>query len=406
MAAGRAAECGARVLLLEKTPRLGNKLRLTGKGRGNITNESDLAEFVTHFGESGPFLYGAFARFFVQDLIAFFNHRGVSTTVERGGRVFPVSNDARHVVAALEGYLVVNGVDLRFRSSVDRLLVEGGRIRGVEMKGRALPCAAAVLATGGASYPRTGSTGDGYRLAAEVGHRIVPIRPALVPLALREPWAGTLQGLSLRNVQVTALLGGRPIAQELGEMLFTHYGVSGPIILTMSRRVVDALPTDQVILSLNLKPEITAEELDRRIQLELEGRRHKSFRNILAGLIPTRMTDVFVMLLGIAGGKPAHRVTSSERKRLRALLQDLRLTVDHARPIAEAIITAGGVATEEIHPRSMESRLVKGLFFCGEVIDVDADTGGYNLQAAFSTGYLAGEAAARSIIAPAIEAMR
>jgi predicted Rossmann fold flavoprotein len=403
MAAGRAAECGARVLLLEKTPRLGNKLRLTGKGRCNITNDADLATFVAHFAESGPFLYGAFARFFVHDLISFFNQRGVPTTVERGGRVFPVSNDARQVVAALEGYLAVNGVELRFRSPVDRLLIEAGRVKGVESRGRVVPCAAAVLATGGASYPRTGSTGDGYRLAAEVGHRIVPIRPALVPLALREPWAGTLQGLSLRHVQVSALFYGRPMAQEFGEMLFTHFGVSGPIILTLSRRVVDALPEGQVVLSINLKPALTAEELDRRLQLELEEGRHKFFRNVLAGLMPAKMSDVFVTLLGISGDKLAHRVTSPERKRLRALLQDLRLTVDHPRPIAEAIITAGGVATQEINPRTMESQVVKGLFFCGEVIDVDADTGGYNLQAAFSTGYLAGEAAARSVAATAIE---
>jgi predicted Rossmann fold flavoprotein len=404
MAAGRAAECGARVLLLEKTPRLGNKLRLTGKGRSNITNESDLAEFVAHFGKSGPFLYGAFARFFVQDLISFFNARGVSTTVERGGRVFPVSNDARQVVAALEGYLATNGVEVRFRSPVDRLLIEGGRIHGVEAKGRVVPCAAAVLATGGASYPRTGSTGDGYRLAAEVGHRIVPVRPALVPLVLREPWVCTLQGLSLRHVLVTALLDGRPMAQEFGEMVFTHYGVSGPTILTLSRRVVDALAEGQVVLSVNLKPALTAEELDRSLQGELEELGRKHLRNVLASLMPKRMTDVFVMLLGISGEKPAHRITSSERKRLRALLQDLRLTVDHARPVAEAIVTAGGVATEEINPRTMESRLIEGLFFCGEVIDVDADTGGYNLQAAFSTGYLAGEASARSMAASAVEA--
>ena len=398
MAAGRAAECGAHALLLEKTPRLGNKLRLTGKGRCNITNEAELSEFVVHFGATGRFLYGAFSRFFVKDLTAFFNQRGVPTMVERGGRVFPVSNDARQVVGALEGYLAVNGVQVRFRSPVEHLLTADGRILGVRVAGHVLPCAATVLATGGASYPRTGSTGDGYRLAAEVGHHIVPIRPALVPLVAREPWVSQLQGLSLRNVQVTLLLEGKPIAQDFGEMLFTHFGVSGPTILTLSRKAVDALPRGQVALSINLKPALTAEELDRRLQQELylrQGRRR--LHNILAELLPARMIGAVAALLGISPDKPGSQVSASERKRLRALLQDLQVTIEGPRPIAEAIVTAGGVDTTEIDPRTMESRLVRGLFFCGEVMDVDADTGGYNLQAAFSSGYLAGESAARCV---------
>ncbi len=397
MAAGRAAECGAHVLLLEKTPRLGNKLRLTGKGRCNITNEAELPEFIEHFGATGRFLYGAFSRFFVRDLTAFFNQRGVPTTLERGGRIFPVSNDARQVVGALEGYLAVNGVDVHYRSPVERLLIGDGRILGVQVAGHVLPCAATVLATGGASYPRTGSTGDGYRLAAEVGHHIVPIRPALVPLVARERWVSELQGLSLRNVQVTLLLGGKPIARDFGEMLFTHFGVSGPTILTLSRRAVDALPRGQVTLSINLKPALTGEELDRRLQQELDAKGRRRLHNILAQLLPVRMVGVVAAILGIAPDKPGSQVSASERKRLRALLQDLRVSIEGPRPIAEAIVTAGGVDTTEIDPRTMQSRLVRGLFFCGEVMDVDADTGGYNLQAAFSSGYLAGEAAALSV---------
>lgn len=397
MAAGHAAECGAGVLLLEKTPRLGNKLRLTGKGRCNITNETELAEFVAHFGVGGPFLYGAFSRFFVQDLVAFFNQRGVPTTVERGGRVFPVSNDAYQVVAALEGYVTLKGVEVRLKSPVERLLLEGGSIRGVQVKGHAIPAAVVILATGGASYPRTGSSGDGYRLAAESGHHIVPIRPALVPLVVGERWVGALQGLSLRNVEATLLLDDEPIAYESGEMLFTHFGVSGPIVLTLSKRAVDALPKGRVTLSINLKPALTAEEMDRRLQGDLEKRGRQQLRNVLAGLLPGKMVDAFVALLGIPANKPGHQINARERRRLAALLQDLRMTVTAARPIDEAIVTAGGVETAEIDPRSMASRLIEGLYFCGEVIDVDADTGGYNLQAAFSTGYLAGESAARAV---------
>jgi len=396
MAAGRAAECGADVLLLEKTPRLGNKLRLTGKGRCNITNEAELSEFITHFGETGRFLYGAFSRFFVQDLCAFFDQFGVPTVVERGGRVFPVSNDARQVAAALEGYLVVNGVRIRRRSPVEQLLIQERQVLGVQVRGRTTRSAAVIVATGGASYPRTGSNGDGYRLAAEVGHHIVPIRPALVPLVTKEQWVSALQGLSLRNVQVTLFLNEAQIGQGLGEMLFTHFGVSGPIVLTLSKRAVDALAQGRVHLSINLKPALSSEELNRRLQRELEAHGRRQLRNILTALLPGRMVNVFVTLLGIPADKRSHQITAAERQRITALLQDLRVTITGSRPIAEAIITAGGVDTTEIDPRTMESRLIKGLFFCGEVIDVDADTGGYNLQAAFSTGYLAGESAARA----------
>jgi predicted Rossmann fold flavoprotein len=397
MAAGRAAECGAQVLLLEKTPRLGNKLRLTGKGRCNVTNQAELADFVAHFGETGRFLYSPLSRFFVQDLLTFLNQRGVATTVERGGRVFPTSNDARQVTAALEGYLAVNSVQVRLKSPVEQLLVQDGSIYGVQVRGHTISSPAVILASGGASYPRTGSSGDGYRLAAEVGHRIVPIRPALVPLVAQEPWVSALQGLSLRNVQATLLLDDKPLAQEFGEMLFTHFGVSGPIILTLSRRAVQALERGRVSLSLNLKPALTREELDQRLQREFEEGGRKQLHNALATLLPAKMIDAFVTLSRIPASKPSHQITAGERRYLLALLQDLRMTITGSRPLDEAIITAGGVDTSEIDPRTMQSRIIRGLFFSGEVIDVDADTGGYNLQAAFSTGYLAGESAAHAV---------
>jgi len=394
MAAGRAAECGADVLLLEKTPRLGNKLRITGKGRCNVTNVAQLSEFVMHFGGTGRFLYGALSRFFVNDLRAFLEERGVPTRVERGGRVFPVSEDARQVTAALEGYLVLNGVRVRRRHPVERVLVDGQRVMGVEACGRASDGCAVVLATGGASYPRTGSSGDGYRLAAELGHRILPIRPALVPLVAQEPWVRELQGLSLRNVEVTLLLENEPIAQQFGEILFTHFGVSGPVVLTLSKQAVDAMAKGQVSLSVNLKPALPAEEMDQRLQRKLDQHGRQQVLRILTQLLPKRMTQLMLDLAGIPADKRGNQVNAAERQSLASLLQDLRLTVEGARPIDEAIVTAGGVDTREINPRTMESKIVEGLFFCGEVIDVDADTGGYNLQAAFSTGRLAGESAA------------
>ncbi|MGQ9493702.1 MAG: NAD(P)/FAD-dependent oxidoreductase [Anaerolineae bacterium] len=395
MAAGRAAQCGADVLLLEKTPRLGNKLRLTGKGRCNLTNKAELSEFIAHFGETGHFLYGAFSRFFVEDLLSFFHELGVPTVAERGGRVFPVSNDAHQVADALERYLEISGVRIQRRCPVEHLVIGEKQIQGVQVKGCTIPGDAVVLATGGASYPRTGSSGDGYRLAAEVGHHVVPIRPALVPLLTKETWVRALQGLSLRYVQITLFVDEEPVAQECGEMLFTHFGVSGPAILTLSKRAVDGMSKGQVSLSINLKPTLSAEELDERLQQVLNAHGRQQLHNFLDAFLPSKMVPLFLTLLDIPADKPGHQITATERRRIVTLLRDFRLTITGCRPISEAIVTAGGVDTKEINPRTMESRLIKGLYFCGEVIDVDADTGGYNLQAAFSTGYLAGESATR-----------
>jgi hypothetical protein len=398
MAAGRAAECGADVVLLEKTPRLGNKLRLTGKGRCNITNQSDLSDFIAHFHETGPFLYGALSRFSVADLLAFLEARGVATVVERGGRVFPASNDARQVVDAFEGYLVGTRVRVLRNHPVEQVLLQDGRVRGVASRGRELSASAVILAAGGSSYPRTGSTGDGYRLAAAVGHSIVPVRPALVPLVVANEWIEHLQGLSLRNVEATVLLDEETIARQSGEMLFTHFGVSGPIILSLSKTAVDALSRGRVVLSLNLVPGASIEDLDARLRHELEKQGRRRLGSTLATIVPSSMVGVITALLHVPPDKVGHQITAAERRRLAAQLHNLRLNVTGARPIAEAIVTAGGVDTREVNPRTMESLLVSGLFFCGEVLDIDADTGGYNLQAAFSTGYLAGESAARQAV--------
>jgi predicted Rossmann fold flavoprotein len=398
MAAGRAAECGAQVLLLERTKRLGNKLRITGKGRCNLTNVADPSDFITHFGPNGVFLRNAFARFFNQDLIDFFAAQGVPTVVERGQRVFPASNDAHQVADALANYLRQSSARVRFKVRVKELEAKDGRIAGVRTEeGELLTAKAVIVATGGASYPGTGSTGDGYRLAKALGHTIVPIRPALVPLVVKEGHAEALQGLSLKNVEVTLLLNGQPVTRQFGEMLFAHFGVSGPIILTLSAQAVDRLGQGELELSINLKPALSDEQLDQRLQRDFDRFGKRAFRNILKELLPRKMIALFVQLTGIPSGKPGHQITAEERKRLFDLLRDFRLTIVGHRPIAEAIVTAGGVSTREIDPRTMESRLVQGLYFCGEVLDINADTGGYNLQAAFSTGYVAGRSAARAV---------
>ena len=408
MAAGQAAELGAETLLLEKMDRPGRKLRITGKGRCNLTNVVALSEFITHFGPNGRFLRQAFSRFFTSELGAFFEELGVRTVTERGGRVFPASGQAQDVVDALVRWVGERGVTLRTGSPVGRLLVEGGRVVGVQVsrsqvfqkKPAFFPAeqvcraGAVIVATGGASYPATGSTGDGYRLAESVGHTIVPIRPALVPLETAGDVAPRLQGLSLRNVTVRMWVNGKKRAERFGEMLFTHFGLSGPVILSLSRQVVDALRLGQsVILSIDLKPALDERKLDARLLRDLDAHGRRQYRTLLKGLLPKKLIPVCIDLTSISPGKAGHQITAQERKRLRIWLKDFRLEVTGYRPFAEALITAGGVDTREVNPRTMASRLVEGLYFAGEVLDVDADTGGYNLQAAFSTGWLAGRSA-------------
>jgi predicted Rossmann fold flavoprotein len=410
MAAGQAAEAGAHVLLLEKMDRPGRKLRITGKGRCNLTNVAPVSEFITHFGPNGRFLRQAFARYFSADLIGFLENLGVHTLTERGGRVFPVKGQAQEVVDALVAWADKCGVSLKTQSPVERLIVEGKRVVGVQVSqpsGRVYRAHAVIIATGGASYPATGSTGDGYRFAESVGHHVVPIRPALVPLETAGDIAARLQGLSLRNVNVRLwMMPGRQDAgptlakvkhgEAFGEMLFTHFGVSGPIILSLSRQVVDALRLGQrVTLSIDLNPALDERKLDARLRRELDAHGKRQFSTLLKGLLPAKLIPVCIDLTGIPRDKVGHQINAQERKRLRTWLKDFRLEVTGYRPFTQAIITAGGVDTREVDPRTMASRLIEGLHFAGEVLDVDADTGGYNLQAAFSTGWLAGRAAAQ-----------
>jgi predicted Rossmann fold flavoprotein len=412
MAAGQAAKMGAQTLLLEKRYRPARKLRITGKGRCNLTNIVPLSEFITHFGRNGRFLRQAFSRFFSPELMAFFKDLGIHTSSERGGRVFPASDQAKEVVDGLVRWIGESGVTLRTRSPAQRLLLKGGRVTGVQTSGvpsrirggsaghgpnpQTYDADAVIIATGGASYPSTGSTGDGYRMAESVGHAIVPIRPALVPLETAGDLAPRLQGLSLRNVALRVWVNGKKRSEAFGEMLFTHFGLSGPIILSLSRRIVDALRLGQeVILSIDLKPALDQRKLDARLLRDLSTHGKRKFRTLLKELLPGKLIPVCLDLTGIPGDKVGHQITAGERKRLRLWLKDFRLEVTGYRSFEEAIITAGGVDTREVDPRTMASRLVGGLYFAGEVLDLDGDTGGYNLQTAFSTGWLAGRSAAR-----------
>jgi predicted Rossmann fold flavoprotein len=406
MAAGEAALGGAKTLMIEKMRHPGRKLRISGKGRCNLTNIAPMDEFIDHFHPNGRFLKYAFHRFFNKELLDFFHQIGVDTVVERGGRVFPVSNDANEIVLALTRWAESSGAALQTGWRIDGLIQEeGGAIKGIEAVSadpsraearRRFTSSAVILATGGASYPGTGSTGDGYALAQSAGHTIVPIRPALVPLDTQGDVAQRLQGLALRNIKVSVWVQGSKRAEAFGEMLFTHFGVSGPIILTLSRGVVDALRLGKPVeISIDLKPALDDGKLKARLLRDLDSHGRQQYQTILKGLLPRSLIPICIEQTGVPADKPAHQITAEERKRLRLWLKDFRLVISGYRPLSMAIVTAGGVSLQEVDPRSMQSRLVKGLYFAGEVLDLDADTGGYNLQAAFSTGRLAGRSAAK-----------
>lgn len=394
MAAGQAASCGAEVVLLEKMPTPGRKLCITGKGRCNITNVAELPCFLEHFGPSGRFLRQVFARFFTPELLAFFEDLGLPVVVERGGRVFPQSGQARDVLRVLQGWVERAGVRMVARAPVARLRIHRQRVIGVVLDGKDIPCDAVVLATGGASYPGTGSTGDGYRLARAVGHRLVEPRPALVPLET-EMDTTFLAGLTLRNVQVRLMVNGKKKRQLFGEMAFTPSGVSGPVILTLSSAAVDGLRAGQhVSLVVDLKPALDEPRMDARLLRDFSARAREPLSSVLRGLLPRELVSVCLAQAGLVPEKPAAQVRAKERRRLKNWLKNFRLEISGHRPLKEAIVTAGGVDTREVDPRTLQSKQVAGLYFAGEVLDIQGDTGGYNLQAAFSSGWLAGRSAA------------
>jgi hypothetical protein len=407
MAAGRAAELGARVTLLEKMSEAGKKLLITGQERCNLTNAAPLREFLEHYGRNGRFLHNAYHRFFREELLTFLEHHGVLTREERGGRIFPASDRAKDVRDALLRYARRHGVQIRYEAPVQRLLVREGAVQGVTLRtGERVTADAVILATGGASWPATGSTGDGYRMALDVGHTVVPLRPALVPLTVVErTQAKALQGVSLRNVRCDFFTQeGEAAPQSLpipypmppvGEMGFTHFGVSGPLILTASLAVVDALRAGQAVtLAIDLKPGMTPDEVEARLQHEFEARSQRHLPALLRRWVPRTLADVLAELSGVTADRPVHTIRAEERAVIAGLLKGFRWQISGSLPLASGMVTAGGVALDEVDPVSFESRRVAGLHIVGEMLDLAADTGGFNLQAAFSSGYLAGEGAA------------
>jgi predicted Rossmann fold flavoprotein len=400
MAALTAARTGAKVVLAERNERIGRKLGITGAGRCNITNQANLEELIANIPGNGRFLYSAFQSFGVDELMSFFEQAlDIPLKVERGRRVFPASDEAGDVVKAFAKKLKAAQIELLTNTRIAKILLNNeNQVEGVISDGgRRIDAGAVIIATGGVSYPGTGSTGDGYRLAKAAGHTVIDPVPSLVPLESVEEWPKKLQGLSLVNVSATSFYKGHKLESDFGEMLFTHFGVSGPIILSLSRKAAFKLVDEpgSVSIAIDLKPALSETELDARIQRDFAKYIRKIYQNSLDDLLPQKMIPVIVELSGIDPLKPVHQITKEERLGLVKLLKNLQLTIARPRPIAEAIVTAGGVSTKEINPKTMESKIVPGLYFAGEVIDVDAYTGGYNLQIAFSTGFTAGREAGK-----------
>ena len=391
MAAIRAAENGANVTIYEKNSAIGRKLKITGKGRCNLTNLADTNEIIKNMPGNGKFLYSALEKFSAVDTINFFNSLGLKTKVERGNRVFPESDNAADVIDVLNKRLAILNVEVKINSRVDEIFTNGGKIFGIEVRKKFINVDAVILATGGKSYPATGSTGDGLKFAKNLGHTVTKILPSLVPLEVEEDFVKELQGLSLKNVSAVLKADGKIISEEFGEMLFTHFGVSGPIILTMSRAVAKFLSEKSFVeILINLKPALTPEQLDARILRDFEKFKHKSIKNALIELLPTKIILPILDLSYIEEDKKIDAITKEERRRILENIRGFTLTITKTRPIEEAIVTSGGVDVKEINPKTMESKIIKNLFIVGEVLDIDGYTGGFNLQAAWATGNAAG----------------
>lgn len=392
MAAVIAGREGAKVTLLEKMNYVGKKMGITGKGRCNITNACDMSDFIKNTPGNGKFLYGAYERFTNEDLLQLLHDAGLETKVERGGRVFPASDSALDVRNTFMKLMKHYGVDVHLEEPVKKLLVDDGVVTGVVTDRETYHADAVVIATGGKSYPATGSTGDGYMLAAQVGHTITDIRPSLVPIVTEESWVKDLMGLSLRNVELSVVAKNKVQAKMFGEMMFTHFGITGPIVLSLSHTVGKLMRKKNIGtigLDINLKPALSSETLDKRLQKDFDLYSKKQLINGMKDLLPSRLIPLIIELAGIDPQKPINQISKEERQQIGYMLQHMPLTVKGLRPVEEAIVTAGGISLKEFNPKTMESKLVKGLYGAGEVLDIDAFTGGYNLQAAFSTGYVA-----------------
>ena len=392
MAAVIAGREGAKVTLLEKMNYVGKKMGITGKGRCNITNACDMSDFIKNTPGNGKFLYGAYERFTNEDLLQLLHDAGLETKVERGGRVFPASDSALDVRNTFMKLMKHYGVDVHLEEPVKKLLIDDGVVTGVVTDKETYHADAVVIATGGKSYPATGSTGDGYILAAQVGHKITDIRPSLVPIVTEESWVKDLMGLSLRNVELSIVAKNKVQAKMFGEMMFTHFGITGPIVLSLSHTVGKLMRKKNIGtigLDINLKPALSPETLDKRLQKDFDLYSKKQLINGMKDLLPSRLIPLIIELAGIDPQKPINQISKEERQQIGYMLQHMPLTVKGLRPVEEAIVTAGGISLKEFNPKTMESKLVKGLYGAGEVLDIDAFTGGYNLQAAFSTGYVA-----------------
>ena len=391
MAAAAAASRGMDTTVFEKNDKLGKKIYITGKGRCNVTNQCDIEEFINSTPGNGSFLYSALHFFDNNKLRDILMQMGVPTKVERGNRVFPVSDKSSDVIKALASYMKKYNVSVRLGNGIADIAADEGGVKGVYTTGgEFVRASSVVVATGGLSYPSTGSTGDGLKWAKKLGHTVVTPRPSLVPMETREKWVKDLQGLALRNVKVTAInYKSDKIRSEFGEMLFTHFGVSGPVILTLSRFVIDSMENG-IRLIIDTKPALSNEKLDRRMIRDFMENANKRAKYSLDTLLPKSLAAYVFDLSGINPDKPVHQISKDERHALAKLLKSITVNITGLRPFSEAVITAGGVSTKEIDPTTMESRICKGLYFAGEVLDVDALTGGFNLQIAFSTGYAAG----------------
>lgn len=388
LCAATAGMRGLDVVLLEPNRMLGRKLRITGKGRCNVTNNCDVKTILANIPTGGKFLYSALNRFPPEDVMTLFENLGVPLKTERGNRVFPVSDSSKDIADALIRYLEMAGVQV-IHESAGSLQITDGTLTGVKIRNGVITCTSAVVCTGGLSYPATGSTGAGLRFARDVGHTVRPCRPSLVPLESPDPYCAEMQGFSLKNVVLSAFEDDKLLYRELGEMMFTHFGVTGPLVLSASAHFRH-MGERHYRLEIDLKPALDEEKLDARILRDFEQEKNKEFKNALGGLAGRTMIPVLVRLSGIDPETKVHSITREQRRRLVHLFKHFPVRVSGTRPFAEAIITSGGVALSEVNPRTMESKLVPGLYFAGEVLDLDAYTGGFNLQIAWSTGYVAG----------------
>ena len=391
-AAIAAAEGGHRVILIEHNEKIGKKIYITGKGRCNLTNAADMEEIFANVMSNRKFLYSAFDACDNQRVMDFFETHGMPIKIERGNRVFPVSDHSSDVIRTLTNTMKQKGVEIRLQTHVEGLLVEENVCRGVSLAtGEQIKADAVILATGGLSYPSTGSTGDGHRMAEETGHKITKLTPSLVPFETKESYGKELQGLSLKNVTVTIRDGKKKLYEDFGEMLFTHFGVSGPLILSASGSIRPDRFEKELAMTIDLKPALDRDQLDKRLLRDFEAALNKQYKNALEHLLPGKLLPVFVELSGIDPDKKVNEISKGERSHILDLLKAFPLTITGLRGFHEAIITKGGVSVKDVNPSTMESKRVRGLYLCGELLDLDALTGGYNLQIAWSTGYLAGK---------------